>query len=175
MSIKVFLFWLYFYVLFELVFVAWIDYRHKKISNLWSILHIFLWIMFMIFFPEHYAIKMKMLLYPLTFFAVGFVLFALKIMGGGDSKFLATLFLIIPKEPTQDVAFTSLLIMTVVFGTISVAYNISKNIKVVVFSLRYLDIQMFKSILGRKIPFAPIIFCSWIYMGYDIRVWEFLN
>ncbi len=86
--------YLFLILLLELFVVSFIDVRVKKISNLWSIAHILIFAGMSIYagtLPE-----ITHFIFPLGMIVTGFVLFVFHIMGAGDSKYLASLFLLIP-------------------------------------------------------------------------------
>ena len=91
---------IYAYILIVLVFVAYLDFKYRKISNLCTILNIVSSISIFFLFPDHRFLILKSFYLPITIFIIGVILFKYRIMGGGDSKFLATLLLLIPSPTT---------------------------------------------------------------------------
>lgn len=155
----------------ELLIVAWGDFKTKRIPLLWSILNIIVFILFVIFLPEYYEISLSSLFYSLAFFVVGFGLFYLNIMGGGDSKFLATLFLLIPNAH-HEIYFTCLLYVTVVVGGFLLLKNTLMNYERVLVILSARQFSDLKQIYGKKFVYAPVMFVSWLVYGYIIKIWN---
>jgi prepilin peptidase CpaA len=91
----------------------------------------------------------------------------MKIMGGGDSKFLASFFLITPLA-LQDQVFYFLLISTVIVGVIFLVKNIIQNrVKLMEF-IRDKNIIGVKSCFGTKFAYAPVILITWILIGVSL-------
>lgn len=155
---------LYTFVFIELVFVTIADIKHKKISNLWSLLNIFLAITLFILFPKIYTFNFEALQYSLVFIVVGFFLFLLNIMGGGDSKYLASFFLIIPVS-LQDLIFYYLLITTIVVGLLFFFRNVIQERQNIISSLLRQDVGGIKKSFGTKFAYAPVIMTTWILFG----------
>ncbi|MCY4643113.1 MAG: prepilin peptidase [Bacteriovoracales bacterium] len=163
--------YLYSYLLIQLVVVAWIDIRHRKIPNTWIILNIVTFIFLILALPNPYAPSLQTFAYPLSFLALGFVLFLLNIMGGGDSKFLASFFLLIPTN-RHETFFVVLLYTTiaVTFGLFLI--NSIRSRKKLAILLLTKDWSGLGQIYGKKIPFAPIILFSWPPFGHIIGIWK---
>lgn len=157
----------YIFIFIELVFVAIIDVKHKKIANLWSLLNVGVATILFIFFSEHYPVSFGAFQYTIVFLLAGFLLFRLKIMGGGDSKFLASFFLIVPFDK-QDQVFFQLLIATIIIGVIVFGMNTFANRKKLIESLREKDIEGVKSCFGTKFAYAPVILVTWILFGISM-------
>ena len=159
----------YLFIFIELLAVSIGDLFTKKIPNAYSILNIFLFVIFLFLFKEYYSPSLKLFLYSLIFLFVGFALFLLRIMGGGDSKYLFSLFLLIPQS-MQDVTFYYLLLSTIMIGTSFLLMNIVKNfkrIKNALFTKNYLEL---KNCFGTKFSFAPVIFVAWGLVGWKINI-----
>ena len=84
--------YLYSYLLFELAAVTFGDVKYRKISNAWALFNIVAFIALTFIYPAQYFYSLSTFSYPLATIILGFLFFWLKIMGGGDSKFLATFF-----------------------------------------------------------------------------------
>jgi prepilin peptidase CpaA len=97
---------------------------------------------------------------------VGFLLFLLNIMGGGDSKYLASLFLIIPLQ-AQNQFLNFLLISTIFVGFMFFLRNVYKHRVMLIASLRLKDKQGVKSCFGTKFAYAPVILIAWIFLGVN--------
>lgn len=152
------------FFLIELVAVAYVDYKHKKISNLWSILNITIFVLLFFINRDFYPLNWQMFIYPFSFLGMGFVLYLLKIMGAGDAKFLASFYLLIP-QIYQESAVYFLLYSTVIFGGSFFIYNIVKNYKAVVVGVRLGDLKILSGCFGTRFAFAPVILLSWIWFG----------
>lgn len=157
---------IYSFIFLELLFVTIGDIKHKKIPNLWSILNIFLALILFLVFPDIYILGFETFQFSIGFILVGFLFFQLKIMGGGDSKFLASLFLIIPTA-AHDQFFYFLLISTVIVGLISFARNVVEQRKKLIESFKYRSLVGIKSAFGTKFAFAIVIMITWILIGAD--------
>ena len=158
---------IYLFILIELALVSWIDIRYKKISNRWPLLNLSLVAVLFLIFPNIYYFDFKIFLYPLAFLGVGFLLFSLNIMGGGDSKFLASLFFIIPYE-LQDIFFYYLLLSTLIIGVLFFIRNIIEQRKQIMVYMKNADIGGIKTCFGTKFAFAPVILTAWAMTGREL-------
>lgn len=159
---------IYLFVLIELIFVAVADIRTNKIVNAWSILNLVFFLILIYVSPKYYFFKLDTFMYSGVFLLVGFVLFLLRIMGGGDSKFLFTFFLIVPLH-LQEKTFEFLLISTVLVGLFTLITNVAKNFDRLAQAIKLGDGQAMKSCFGSKFAFAPVIFLTWIWIGWTIK------
>ncbi|MBD64027.1 MAG: hypothetical protein CME62_02390 [Halobacteriovoraceae bacterium] len=155
---------MYVFILIEVIFVTYLDIKYKKIKNFWSLLNIILAIVLFVTLPQIYILSFVSFQYSIVFIFVGFLLYLLKIMGGGDSKFLASFFLIIPYE-MQDLVFFYLLISTVIIGVLFFFRNIITKRVQLVAALKQKDLQGVKSCFGTKFAYAPVILITWIFTG----------
>ena len=159
--------WVYILILIELVIVSWIDIRIKKISNLWFFINLGISLALYFLYPDYYYFTWTILIFPLGWILAGFVLFLLGIMGAGDSKFLASLFLLIPLEH-QSLMFEKVLYSTLVVGFVMLTLKISKdfkNIKAYALSAYW---QGFKESIRSNFSFAPVILLAWILLGAEL-------
>ena len=150
--------WIYFLVLSELAIVSWIDIKTKKISNFWFIINLF--------YPVVYHWEWASLIFPIGWIVVGFILFVLKIMGAGDSKFLASLFLLVPLEQHAGM-FEKVLYSTLIVGLCMLSFKIAKdfkNIKAYALSMYW---QGFKDSIRSNFSFAPVVLLAWILLGVE--------
>lgn len=154
------------FVAIQLLCVAYIDIKTRKISNFWVLVNSLFFILLTFIYPEVYIWSAKMAIYPIVFIVVGFILFCLNVMGGGDSKYLASLYLLIPLE-VQDETFSYLLYATVLVGGSLLVYNLVKNLDIIINQLRMGDIVGIKKIFGKKFTFAPVIFIAWMWFGWQ--------
>ena len=160
----------FFFILIELVVVSFGDMRTKKIPNFWAIFNIIVFILFLFFLPHQYPLIFSMFLPSIAFLGVGFILFLLKIMGGGDSKYLFSFFLLVPLS-LHSTLFNNLLISTTIIGSVFLIRNIIKNFEGIYCSIRIGQFRTLKGYFGTKFPFSPVILVSWLFTGYDLRIW----
>lgn len=158
------------FILIELLAVSIGDLRTKKIPNFWAILNIIIFIIFLFVLPHQYPFVFSMFLHSLAFLGVGFILFLLKIMGGGDSKYLFSFFLLVPLS-LHAALLNNLLISTTIIGSAFFLRNIIKNYQGIYDNLRIGHFRALKNFFGTKFPFAPVILVSWLFTGYDLRIW----
>lgn len=158
---------LYTFIFIELLFITYIDIKYKKIANLWALTNIGIAIILFVLFPKIYPVTFDTFQYSIVFILVGFLLFMLKVMGGGDSKFLASFFLIVPLD-RQDQVFIFLLIATVIIGIIFFIKNTFENREKLIQSFLDKDIKGVKSCFGTKFAYAPVILVTWILFGIDL-------
>jgi prepilin peptidase CpaA len=156
--------WLYFAILIELAIVSWIDIKTKKISNLWAVVNLSLALGLYVFYPDFFPLEWELLVFPVGFTVVGFFLFLLKVMGAGDSKYLASLFLVIPLE-YQTVMFEKIIYSTFVVGFIMLVMKIIKDFKIIkVYAFSQYWKGMRESVRS-KFSYAPVIFLAWLLLG----------
>lgn len=160
----------YYYLLIELVAVSWGDIKYKKIPNAWGLLNIITFILLVLFCPSQYTFALPTFFYSLAFFIMGFLLFSLRIMGGGDSKFLATFFLLIPVS-RQGEFFVILLYGTILVGGSLFFYHSIKNWRRLYAILMTGTWRELHTIYGKKFAFAPVILFAWPIFGYMIKIW----
>lgn len=155
------------FVLLELTIVGWVDLKTEKISNRWVIFNFFLSLVFHLTLRELYPLSLEVLIFPSGFIGIGFILYLMNIMGAGDSKFLASLFLIIPLE-YHWMFFEKLVLSTVVTGAFLLIFRIIRNrstLKAYYFSHYWAGI---KQTLKSRFSYAPVICVAWILMGFTI-------
>jgi prepilin peptidase CpaA len=158
----------YLFIFVQLLFVSWGDIKSQKIPNYWAILNIICFITLLLLFPDTYYLNWATFIYSFSFLIIGFFLFLLKIMGGGDSKYLFSFFLIIP--PTLlDMTLTSLLISTVLIGLFVFFTNFVRNFEKIYNHLKIMDVYGLKYCFGSKFSFAPVILMAWMLVGWNIR------
>lgn len=158
----------YLFVLIELVAVSYGDIRTNKIPNFWSLLNIVMFIVLLFVAPDFYSLSWQTFVYSFVFLGVGFVLFLLNIMGGGDSKFLFTFFLLLP-VPVHEETLTHLLLSTILIGGFIFLQNLLKNFKVIVDAAKAYDLRTVKNCFGTKFSYAPVILVAWLWMGWTLR------
>ena len=87
-------------------------------------------------------------------------------MGAGDSKFLASLFLLVPLEQHAGM-FEKVLYSTLVVGFFMLSFKIAKdfkNIKAYALSMYW---QGFKDSIRSNFSFAPVVLLAWILLGVE--------
>lgn len=161
--------WVYALVLFELLLVAWIDIRKARISNYWFLVNFFLAVLFYVIPGNEYIWSWDVLLFPVGFIVVGFLLFLVKVMGAGDSKYLASLFLLVPLKYHYGL-FEKIVITTILLGFISLIMNLIKEKKKVqAFAVNRYWKGAFEAMKSR-FSYAPVILIAWISLG--IYLWS---
>jgi prepilin peptidase CpaA len=152
----------------ELLLVSYGDVRQKKISNIWSLVNIGLYIILLFAFPSDYEFSWNSLVFPMAFLFVGFFLFALKIMGGGDSKYLFSFFLLIP-EKLHEEFFLCLIYLTIFVGGFLFLLNTIKNFAKLKEAIKYKSAYSIKQIYGKRFTYAPVIGLSWVCLGIWVK------
>lgn len=150
----------------QLLFVAYIDFKTRKISNIWFLINFIFFCVLTFVYPQIYVWSFNLLLFPVAFLIVGFALFAANIMGGGDSKYLSSLYLLIPLG-FQEIVFLYLLYTTVIVGSSLLLFNTLKNLDHILVLLRIGDVKGVKKIFGKKFTYAPVIFIAWMWFGWQ--------
>jgi prepilin peptidase CpaA len=162
---------IFLFLMLEFAAVSYGDVKTRKIPNYWSLFNVVVFIFLLFIFPEFYKFSLGTFFYSMVFLAVGFLLFCLKVMGGGDSKFLASSYLLIPVA-YQDRSLEFLLYVTIGLGIPVLLYNITKNKKEIKAAMLVGDVQKIKGFFGKKTPFAPVIFLSWLALGVELEIWK---
>ena len=159
--------WIFSLILVELLFVSWIDIRIKKISNLWCLFNLMLAIAFHIFLQADYPLAWATLVFPVGWIIGGFILFILGIMGAGDSKYLASLFLLIPLEQ-QAVVFEKIIIATLIVGVLMLTIKLGRDFqKLKAYALSSYWAGLKESIRSH-FSYAPVILLAWLMFGAEI-------
>lgn len=154
-------------VLFQLLVVGWIDFKTKKISNRWVLFNLVWALGLYLGWNGLYPFNWEIFIFPVSFVFIGFFLYLIKIMGAGDSKYLASLFLIVPLE-FHMLFFEKLLIATICTGAILLTYRILKNgakLKAYLINHYWEGIRL---TLQSRFSYAPVIFLAWVMLGFDI-------
>ncbi len=157
---------LFYFLVIELIAVAILDFKYRKISNIWVVLNLFIFFILYFLFKGIFAFQVGQLYYPFIFFIVGFAFYTLKIMGGGDSKFLVSIYLLLPVAFHEDFLF-SLLYVTTLVGSAQFLYNTFIGRRLIFEFFRHREVSYLKQCYGKKFPFAPIILLSWIIFGMN--------
>ena len=158
----------YIYLCIVLLLVSYGDIKTQKIPNMWSILNIVVFLVLLFVFPQYYSFEFETFFFSIVFLIVGFALFLLKIMGGGDSKFLFTFFLVVPLQ-AHFVTLYALIIATVMIGSFFFITNFVKNFDKIIEYAKAKDAKNMKACFGTKFSFAPVILISWIFVGWYLK------
>ncbi len=157
---------IYLFLLVELLFVGWIDYKTEKISNFWPIINIAFYSLFLLFIPQFYLFNLDTFLYPIVFLVVGFGLYAVRIVGAGDIKYLFSFFLLVPLK-YQDTFFSFLLISTLAIGIFLFLYNTFRGFAKIKEALRFKNVAYIHKVYGKKFAYSPIIGFAWVWFGWS--------
>lgn len=154
-------------ILVQLIIVGWIDFKTAKISNKWLFLNAALAVILHICASDLYPITWEILIFPAGFIAIGFILFLMNVMGAGDSKYLAGLFLIVPLE-YQVLFFEKLVLSTIFTGTILLLVRIFIHREKLraYFISRYWD--GIKETIRSRFSYAPVVTVAWILLGFNL-------
>jgi prepilin peptidase CpaA len=163
---------IYFTLAIQILAVAIIDFRTKKISNIWPIINILALVTALILLRETASFGWENFLFPLGFLLIGFGLFLLKIMGPGDSKYLFSLFLLVPL-PDQQVLFFCLIYVTIIVGSILLLLHLFQNFGKIKVAFKTYSFAPLKGVFGTRFTFAPLIFLAWIWYGWKIGMFNF--
>lgn len=158
--------WIYGLILIELLIVSWIDIKIKKISNIWFLINLVLAVAFHFIYPESNQIEWSSLIFPIGWIVVGFILFVLKIMGAGDSKFLASLFLMIPVKE-HAALFEKVLYSTLVVGLVMLIFKFAKDFNKIKAYALTTHWQGLKESIRSNFSFAPVVLLAWILLGVE--------
>lgn len=157
----------YIFGLVQLLSISWIDVKTQKISNWWILVNLIVYVALIFIYPNVYSFDVATWLYPLGFILVGFPLFLLGIMGAGDSKFLAGLFLIIPVG-LQHMFFLKLVGSTISCALILLTIRVIRNYKLVVWVFKTTQWSELKQLRGSRFSYAPVILLAWLWLLTDI-------
>ena len=154
------------FISIQLLVVAYVDFKTRKISNVWILINFLLFCVLTFLFPKIYLWSFSAFLFPVAFLVVGFALFVMNIMGGGDSKYLSSLYILVPLG-FQETVFLYLLYTTVIVGSSLLLFNALKNFDRIVILVRIGDVVGIKKIFGKKFTYAPVIFIAWMWFGWQ--------
>ena len=154
-------------VLVELLVVAWMDFKLSKISNKWILVNLVASVLFHIVAGSLYPLSWEVIIFPTGFIVVGFFLYLLNVMGAGDSKYLASLFFIVPLE-FHLLFFEKLVICSIITGTLLFLYRIYSNrVKLrSYFANSYWE--GIRETIRSRFSYAPVICLAWIILGMSI-------
>jgi prepilin peptidase CpaA len=154
-------------VLVELLVVGWIDYKTQKISNKWILVNAVTAVILHIVASHLYPLSWNLLLFPVGFIVIGFLLFLVNVMGAGDSKYLASLFLLIPLE-YQLLFFEKLVVSTIITGSILLTIKViteRERLKAYLLSRYWPGI---KDTIKSRFSYAPVVTVAWILLGFNL-------
>lgn len=154
-------------VLIELLIVSTVDLKKKKISNYWFLINVILAVIFHFAMKDTFPFSAEIFIFPVGWILGGFLLFLLNVMGAGDSKYLASLFLMVPVE-YHMVLFGKLVSSTIIVGIILLTMKIIKDFKVIkAYTLASYWAGVREAIKSR-FSYAPVILLAWILFGVDV-------
>lgn len=159
----------YLLIFAELVIVSWVDIKTKKIFNSWFFTNVVLAIFFHIWLSDLYQFDWTLFIMPISLIVVGFFLFLSKIMGAGDSKYLASLFIAVPVQ-YHFILFENLVYSTIVVGLMRILISLIqdfKKIKAYAFSNYW---QGLKEFIGSRFSYGPVILLAWLMLGF--KIWK---
>jgi Flp pilus assembly protein protease CpaA len=106
-------------------------------------------------------------MFPAGFIGLGFLLYLLNIMGAGDSKFLAGLFLIVPQK-FHAIYFEKIVITTIISGFFLLFLKLIHNRFILrAYLLSGYWIGIFDLVKSR-FSYAPVIATAWVLLGVDL-------
>jgi prepilin peptidase CpaA len=155
----------FFFLSIQLLVVAYTDLKTKKISNLWFLINFMFFFVLSFLFPHIYVWHLNTFIFSFVFLIVGIVLFWMNIMGGGDSKYLSSFYLLVPAA-YQDSVFIYLLYTTIIVGSSLFLFNALQNFDNLVVLVRTYDLSGIKKIFGTRFTYAPVIFIAWMWFGW---------
>lgn len=89
----------------------------------------------------------------------------MKIMGAGDSKYLASFFMVIPAQ-WLEMSLYSLLFCTILIGVFVFFTTVVKSHSKLWISVLTKDYVQFAQLINNKFSYAPVIFVSWLVFGF---------
>jgi prepilin peptidase CpaA len=150
--------------------VAWRDLRIKKISNAWALINFLLVAPSLyIFNSDVYPWSWSVLIYPVSWIIGGFILFNLRIMGAGDSKYLASLFAITPPGMHEKMLLI-LIYSTLMVGFVLLGKKIAQDFR----KIRAYAITAYwkglRDSIRSQFSYAPVILLAWLILG--LKIWK---
>jgi prepilin peptidase CpaA len=158
---------LYGLVLAELLYVAWVDLRTHQIPNAWALVHVGVAPVLYLSTGPFYPLSWEALIFPIGFIVFGFLLYLVNIMGAGDSKYLASLFLLVPPEYHLPL-FEKLVVTTAITGALLLAYRSAANrrsLRAYVLAGHWAGVRQ---LLRSRFSYAPVITLAWIIWGVNL-------
>lgn len=147
-------------VLAEASAVAWSDARHGTVPNAWPLLNLALFPAALLLFPHAYGpLGWGTAAAPLLWLAAGFVLFRLRIMGAGDSKYLASLFLLVPEGLRAALFLRLVLASALGCGALLAARLARRAGPILALDPARAPALLREAVAGRA-PFAPVVLAA---------------
>lgn len=156
---------LFYLIAFELLNVSLIDLKSKKIANYWTLVNILIAIAFYVF--GGFAFEWRIFIFPVATIVLGFFLFLAKIMGAGDSKYLASLFIMLPFHYQQIYLENVLLSTILVGGVLFIAKLVLKYKRIKGYALSWHFKGVIEEIRSR-FSYAPVLFLAWLLLGKEL-------
>lgn len=157
--------YLYALIALELIVVSFIDLKTKKISNYWVLVNLI--IALAVYISGLEAFSAHVLIYPIGTIVVGFALFLGQIMGAGDSKYLASLFLTLPYSLHQTYLENVLLSTILVGAILLVSKLISRFHRIKGYALSF-HIKGVLQEIRSHFSYAPVLLLAWLLLGRSI-------
>ncbi len=151
----------------ELILVSFIDLKTLKISNLWVLLNIGVFVLLSLLVPSIYQWDWNHFIFPVGFIFFGFILFLLDIMGAGDSKYLASLFLIVPLE-YHYVYFEKLVQATLIVGALLLTKTLivhRQKLKAYFYSRYWKGVR---DTIRSRFSYGPVMLLGWLLLGVSL-------
>ena len=149
----------------QLLVVAYTDFKTKIISNIWLLVNFIFFCLLSYIFPQQYNWHLNTFIFSIVFLIVGILLFWMNIMGGGDSKYLSSFYLLVPVA-YQDTVFLYLLYTTILVGSSLFLLNALQNLDKIILLFKLQDLAGIKKIFGSRFTYAPVIFIAWMWFGW---------
>jgi prepilin peptidase CpaA len=153
-------------ILLQLVIVSWRDIRDGKIRNYWALVNLVLGVIFYVAFSDLYDLGWQVLIAPVLTLVGGFVLFNLNIMGAGDSKYLASLFLVLPVD-THLEFFQRLVVFTLAVGALLLGKKLVSEFRELRGHLMTLHWGGLVAAIRSRFSYAPVMLLAWIALGFS--------
>lgn len=157
--------YLYSLIALELILVSIIDLKIKKISNYWVLVNLIIALLAYVF--GLYSFEWAALIYPLGTMIIGFGLFLVNIMGAGDSKYLASLFLVLPYKMHWPYLELVLLSTIVVGAILLVTKLISRFARIKGYALSF-HVKGVLTEIRSRFSYAPVLLLAWLLLGRNI-------
>lgn len=89
-------------------------------------------------------------------------------MGAGDSKYLASVFAVVPPD-LQMVMFSQLVNATILVGLFLISLKLAKDFQKIKAYALTTYWQGLKEILRSRFSYAPVILIAWLFVG--LKLW----
>lgn len=156
---------LFYLIACQLIIVSIIDLKIKKISNYWTLVNILVAVSF--YLLGDVSFEWKVLIFPLGSIIIGFVLFLLRIMGAGDSKYLASLFLVLPWTYQQKYLENVLLSTILVGGILLITKVALRFSRIKGYALSF-HIKGVLQEIRSHFSYAPVLLLAWLLLGKEL-------